>query len=151
MFVALNIGVAVGAKGSESSVELLRKADLALHEAKNNEGGARYRIFEEAMNDGVLARLETEERLREELQVHYQPNISVETEKIVSMEAYARWEHPERGTLEAKEFLAVAEETNLIVPLGEGVIREACRQGAAWQERYPARKVPKMAVNVSRR
>ena len=156
VFVTLSIGVAVGAKGNESSLELLRKADLALHEAKGNEGGLRYRVFEESMDAGVLVRLETEERLRkaiarEELKVHYQPNVSVETEGIVSMEAYARWEHPERGTLEAKEFLTVAEETNLIVPLGEGVIREACRQGAAWQKRYGERKAPKMSVNVSRR
>ena len=156
VFVALSIGVAIGAKGSESSVHLLRKADLALREAKAKESGARYRVFEEGMNARVFARLETEDHLRraiahEELQVHYQPNVSIETEKIVSMEAYARWEHPERGTLEAKEFLAVAEDSNLIVPLGEGVIREACRQGALWQGRYPERIAPKMSVNISRK
>ncbi|WP_166398204.1 putative bifunctional diguanylate cyclase/phosphodiesterase [Rubrobacter marinus] len=156
LFVSLSIGVAVGATGGESSVELLRAADLALRGAKTSEGGARYRVFEESMDAGAFARLETEDNLRraiarEELQVHYQPNVSVETEKIVLMEAYARWEHPERGTLEAKEFLAVAEETNLIIPLGEGVLREACRQGAEWQGRYPERVAPKISVNVSRR
>ena len=101
VFVALSIGVAVGARGNESSVELLRKADLALHEAKGNDGATRYRVFEESMDAGVFERIETEDDLRraivrEELEVHYQPNVSIETEKIVWMEAYARWEHPER-------------------------------------------------------
>ena len=156
VFVAMSIGVAVGIKGSESPSELLRKADLALDEAKVNEGGTRYRVYEEGMNAEAFMRLETEDHLRqalvrEELQVHYQPNVSVEAETIVSMEAYARWQHPERGLLEAKQFMAVAEETNLIVPLGEGVLRAACLQGAQWQGRYPGRVSPKVNVNVSRR
>jgi EAL domain-containing protein (putative c-di-GMP-specific phosphodiesterase class I) len=83
--------------------------------------------------------------------VHYQPKASANTGEIVCMEALLRWEQPQRGRLEAKDFLAVAEETRLIEPIGGWVLKEACRQGRAWQERSAGRSAPRVSVNISAR
>ncbi|MEJ7873070.1 MAG: EAL domain-containing protein, partial [Rubrobacteraceae bacterium] len=101
-------------------------------------------------------RLELENDLRKaiergEFRVHYQPVFSLATNHIVAVEALLRWEHPERGTLSPAEFIPLAEETGLIVPIGRWVLEEACRQAREWQERFPSDPSPIMGVNLSLR
>ncbi len=153
LFVTASIGIAVGG-GGKHPADLLRDADLAMYRAKHS-GKARYAVFEEAMNAQALERLELEHGLRRavernEFAVHYQPKISLATGKIVGFEALARWEHPERGLLHPDQFVPVAEETGLIVPIGEAVLEEACRQAKEWHEQRPT-DAPAMCVNLSAR
>lgn len=155
LFLGASIGIALGARSLEEPREVLRRSDLALRGAKKR-GKGRYEIFDESMDADVLARLRLEDELRAaiprgEIVVHYEPTVSIVNERTFSMEALARWEHPERGLLQAGEFMSVAEETGLVIPIGEMVLLEACRQGVAWQERYPARVAPRVSMNVSRR
>ena len=153
LFVTASLGIAVGGNGNLAA-DLLRDADLAMYRAKQS-GKARFAVFEESMNVRALERLELEHGLRRALErneftVHYQPKVSFATDKIVGFEALARWEHPERGLLFPEQFVPVAEETGLIVPIGEVVLEEACRQANEWHERqlYDA---PAMCVNLSAR
>jgi diguanylate cyclase (GGDEF)-like protein/PAS domain S-box-containing protein len=154
LFITASIGITVGDGDGKRAPDLLRDADLAMYRAKHS-GKARYAIFEEAMNAQALERLELEHGLRraverEELVVHYQPKVSLATGKIVDFEALARWEHPRRGLLLPEQFVPVAEETGLIIPIGEAVLAEACRQSKEWCELRPA--IPHaMCVNLSAR
>jgi EAL domain-containing protein (putative c-di-GMP-specific phosphodiesterase class I) len=132
----------------------MRDADLAMYRAKHS-GKARYAVFDETMNARALERLELEHGLRRavergEFVVHYQPKVSLATGKIVSFEALVRWEHPERGLLLPKEFVPLAEETGLIIPIGEAVLEEACAQVNEWRELRPF-DPPAMCVNLSAR
>ena len=107
------------------------------------------------MNARALERLELEHGLRRavarnEFVVHYQPKVSLATGKIVSFEALVRWKHPERGLLPPEQFIPLAEETGLIVPIGEAVLKEACRQAKEWHEQRPS-DPPAMCVNLSAR
>jgi diguanylate cyclase (GGDEF)-like protein len=153
LFVTASIGVAEGGHENRPA-DILRDADLAMYRAKHS-GKARYAVFEEAMNARALERLELEHGLRRavernELAIHYQPEVSLSTGKIVGIEALVRWEHPERGLLYPEQFVPVAEETGLIVPIGEAVLEEACRQAKGWQERWPS-DPPALCVNISAR
>jgi len=132
----------------------LRDADLAMYRAKQA-GKARYAVFEETMNTRATERLELEHGLRRALErdefvVYYQPKISLATGKVVGYEALARWQHPERGLLLPERFVPLAEETGLIVPIGEAVLEKACRQAKEWHERRPF-DPPAMCVNLSAR
>ena len=154
LFVTASIGITVGGGDGKRAPDLLRDADLAMYRAKHS-GKARYAIFEEAMNAQALERLELEHGLRRaversEFVVHYQPKYSLATGKIVGFEALARWENPERGLLLPEQFIPVAEETGLIVPIGEAVLEEACRQANEWHELRPS-DAPAMCVNLSAR
>ena len=154
LFVTASLGITVGDGNGKNAPDLLRDADLAMYRAKHS-GKARYAIFEETMNTRALERLELEHDLRRavernEFVVHYQPNVSLATGKIVGFEALARWEHPERGLLSPDKFVRVAEETGLIVPIGEAVLKEACRQAKDWHERCPS-DPPAVCVNLSAR
>jgi diguanylate cyclase (GGDEF)-like protein/PAS domain S-box-containing protein len=153
LFVTASIGIAVGGDGKRAA-DLLRDADLAMYRAKHS-GKARYAVFEETMNAQALERLELEHGLRRavernEFVVHYQPEVSLSTGKIVGFEALVRWEHPERGLLLPDQFVPLAEETGLIVPIGEAVLEEACRQAKEWHERRPS-DPPAMGINLSAR
>ncbi len=146
-----SIGVAVSGYAERGWEDLLRRADLALHRAKEGGKGS-YRCFTPDLEDLLQGRLKLEEELRaalerQEYRVFYQPKVSIGSGEIVGMEALVRWEHPERGLLTPSEFLAVAEETGLVVPMGEWVLGEACRQAKEWQGRYP--KDPPLAVSVN--
>jgi diguanylate cyclase (GGDEF)-like protein/PAS domain S-box-containing protein len=154
LFVTASIGITVGDGNGKRSADLLRDADLAMYRAKHS-GKARYAIFEEAMNAQALERLELEHGLRRavernEFVVHYQPEVSLATRKIVGFEALVRWQHPEHGLLLPDQFVPLAEETGLIVPIGEAVLEEACRQAKEWQERRPS-DGPVVCINLSAR
>jgi EAL domain-containing protein (putative c-di-GMP-specific phosphodiesterase class I) len=131
--------------------EVLRKADLAMYGAKGK-GKARYEMFGPSMNVRALNRLGLENDLkrsleREEFVVHYQPIVSLETGKVLSLEALMRWDHPERGLVPPSEFIPVAEDTDLIVDIGRWVLKEACSQVRQWQDRYLS--APPLRVNVN--
>jgi diguanylate cyclase (GGDEF)-like protein/PAS domain S-box-containing protein len=151
IFVTVSIGVAFGAYREDRPEVLLREADVAMYRAKTD-GKDRHAVYRPEM--GVLSsqRLTLEGDLRralerQELEVYYQPKVLVETGKIVAIEALVRWEHSERGLLLPAEFVPLAEETRLIVPIGWWILREACRQVKDWQEIYPTD--PLLAVNVN--
>jgi diguanylate cyclase (GGDEF)-like protein len=153
VFVTTSVGIALNESAGVSPNSLLRNADVAMYEAKK-EGKARYKIFDPGMHAQALRRLEMENELRrainhEEFRVHYQPKVSVDTGGIVGMEALVRWDHPEHGLINPNEFIPLAEETQLINPLGRWVLQEACRQAQEWRRRYPEYSDLVMSVNLS--
>jgi diguanylate cyclase (GGDEF)-like protein/PAS domain S-box-containing protein len=151
VYASASIGIAVATPDLSPS-ELLRNADTAMYQAKAR-GKARYELFEASMYAETLARLELESELRQavernELSLRYQP-IDLVSGVIVGIEALLRWEHPRRGTLGPDEFMHVAEETGLIVPIGRWVLREACRRARRWQLMYPRAMPLSLSVNIS--
>jgi diguanylate cyclase (GGDEF)-like protein/PAS domain S-box-containing protein len=149
-----SIGIALSATGYERAEDLLRDADTAMYRAKAC-GRARFEVFDAAMRDRVTVFMQTENDLRralerDELRVHYQPIVDLASGTILAMEALVRWQHPERGLLGPGEFVGVAEETGLIVPLGEWVLQHACRQASAWGDCFPGGEGA-VCVNLSAR
>ena len=134
---------------------LLRAADTAMYRAKED-GGSRYAIFNEQMHESAMAALKLRVEMREALEknqfeLHYQPLVDTVTNRICGLEALVRWRHPERGLVPPLDFIPVAEETGLIIPLGSWVLREACRHLRAWQRTLPLGDHFKVNVNVSTR
>jgi len=156
VFVGVSVGIAVAAAG-DTAEELLRNADLAMYRAKTT-GKARYEVFEPTMHAAVRRRLELEAELRRaveepdgQLVLHYRPIALLATGTVIGFEALVRWRHPSRGLVPPGEFIGIAEETGLVVPLGRWVLREACRQAAAWlRERGPDAALS-ISVNLSGR
>jgi diguanylate cyclase (GGDEF)-like protein/PAS domain S-box-containing protein len=151
VYVSASIGIALIDDPSLEAETLLRDADSAMYRAKER-GRNRFEIFDAEMRARVVARLEVEQALhraidRGELRLHYQPELSLATGEIVGFEALLRWQHPERGLLRPDQFLAVAEDTGLIVPIGAWVIEEACREATRWSEATAT--PPTVWVNVS--
>jgi len=149
MFVTASLGIAFSDSGHDRPAELLREADAAMYRAKE-QGGVH--VFEPSMHIQAKSRLELENGLREalereEFRVYYQPQVNLQTGKTVGFEALVRWDHPTRGLLRPSEFIPVAEETGIIVPLGWWVLREACRQTKEWHERYASE--PPLLINVN--
>src|SRR5690606_30020899 len=139
-FVSTSIGIAASIDDAHTSEALLRNADLAMYLAKS-EGKGTYVVFEPKMREALMERIELEEDLRRgidqhEFVLHYQPILELTTNRILGMEALARWQHPKYGLLSPMKFIPLAEETNLIVPLGAWVLREACRQAQEWREKH---------------
>ena len=149
-----SIGIAFARRPNERPDTLLRDADAAMYRAKE-QGRARHEVFDSTMHHKVTQRLQLATDLRRalprcELRLHYQPQVSLTDGRIVGVEALVRWQHPSRGLLAPLEFIPVAEESQLIVPLGSWVLAEACRQVARWRDEFP--EVPlKVNVNVSAR
>ena len=153
VFATTSTGIAVSSSTQEQPAELLQHADLAMYQAKSK-GKACYEVFEAYMEIDALERLKLETELRRalgrgEFRVYYQPEMWLESGEIVGMEALVRWEHPEHGLLLPNEFLPIAEESNLIVPIGQWVLREACNQLRIWQEQYSSTAPLMMSVNLS--
>jgi diguanylate cyclase (GGDEF)-like protein/PAS domain S-box-containing protein len=149
-----SIGIAFSATGYEKAEDLLRDADTAMYRAKAL-GRARFEVFDEAMRARVMALLSMENDLRRalergELHVHYQPIVSLAQGRLIGFEALVRWHHPQRGIVFPTEFIPVAEDVGLIVPIGEWVLREACRQLQTWHDRFRWRQLS-MSVNCSAR
>jgi diguanylate cyclase (GGDEF)-like protein/PAS domain S-box-containing protein len=158
VFVRASIGIAsadTSSEGPEGAEELLRNADVAMYMAKEA-GKGRYQVFEPAMHDTALRRLELKADLQravdnQEFVLHFQPVIELETGRIDGLEALVRWEHPARGTVAPLDFIPLAEETGLIVPIGRWVLREACLQARRLQERFRQSPPLHMSVNLSAR
>jgi len=153
--VNASIGIALGGRSADAADDLLRNADVAMYRAKRK-GKARYEVFDPSMHTPAIARLALEAELREaiarsEFQVYYQPKILTATGAIVGVEALARWRHPARGMVVAADFVPVAEETGLVVPIGHWVFREACRQVRHWQLGLPGGPPLRLSVNLSAR
>jgi diguanylate cyclase len=153
LVATVSVGIAVSRPGECSAEELLRDADAAMYRAKEL-GKDRCELFDAALRARAVERLEVEAGLRRalehgELEVHYQPEVSLASGRVEAVEALVRWRHPERGLVPPVEFIGVAEDTGLIVPLGAWVMRTACRQGAAWREHHDGQLT--MRVNLSAR
>ncbi|GAC1537805.1 MAG: EAL domain-containing protein [Myxococcales bacterium] len=155
VFATASIGVAMGDRLYQKPVEILRDADTAMYRAKDL-GRAHHVVFQPSMHARARQVLQLEADLRRaidqgELHLTYQPVISLSDGAVAGCEALCAWEHPSRGAIQASEFIPVAEETGLIVPLGEWVLREACRAAKAWTARLPGDASFSMAVNISAR
>jgi len=153
VFVRGSVGIAMCGEGDNTSDELLRNADVAMYMAKA-EGKNRYELFNPSMHSAMLQRLDIEADLRRaveagEFVLHYQPTVVLQTGRIAGVEALVRWQHPTRGLIPPMEFIPIAEETGLIVPLGEWVLEEACAQAKRWHEEHGSEPPLKMAVNLS--
>ncbi len=151
--VTASIGVALGQRGATAE-ELLRNADIAMYRAKNR-GKNRAEIFDEELHAVAVGRLETEVQLRSaltegQLRVHYQPIVSLDASRVDGVEALVRWAHPTRGLLLPEDFLDVAEQSGLIVPIGAWVLNQACRDVAGWQAGHAETPLT-VGVNLSMR
>ena len=153
--VSTSIGIAIASDASTTPESLLRDADAAMYQAKDR-GRSRYEVFDHALRSQATYRLEIENALRhaienDELRVHFQPEVDLVTGAVTGAEALVRWQHPKQGTLLPGAFIPVAEETGLIVPLGQWVLEEACRQRRLWVESHPEWPPLGMSVNISAR
>jgi diguanylate cyclase (GGDEF)-like protein len=151
VFTSPSIGIVLGNGSYKSPEEMLRDADNAMYQAKSS-GRACCRVFDSAMHRQSFNRLSMEADLRraleaDEFRVHYQPILSLVTGEVVAAEALVRWQHPGRGMVSPSEFIPIAEETGLIVPIGEWVLRTACAQYKSWEE--AGHEGLRMAVNFS--
>ena len=136
VFTSGSIGIAVGTPGHASAEEIVRDADTAMYRAKAR-GKGRYEVFDRAMHVEAVDRMQLEMDLpraveRDELRVVYHPVVSLRTGHLDGFEALLRWEHPTRGTVMPGDFIAIAEETGLIVPIGAAALRQVCARMAEW-------------------
>ena len=151
--VTVSLGIALYPQDGLTASELMRNADAALAEAKAF-GRNCVHFFDESMNQRIRQRLEIEADLRQaiehgELELHYQPKFSISGRTLSGLEALVRWRHPEKGMVQPGDFIPLAEETGLVIPIGEWVLREACRQIKRW--RAAGHEVVQVAVNLSAR
>lgn len=154
VFTTASVGIVLGRTNADCDPEeILRDAHTAMYRAKAS-GKARHEVFVTGMRVQVMTRLQLETDLRraverQEFQLHYQPLISLKTGKIAGFEALVRWNHPQRGLVPPIEFIPVAEETDLIIPMGQWIIQEACRQLCIWQQKFPQDPPLLVSVNLS--
>ena len=155
VFATTSIGITISGDGTDTPDDLLRDADVAMYRAKSK-GRSQYEVFDPEMNARALERLNLETDLwqaveRGELRVYYQPKVRLETGTICGFEALVRWQHPRHGLVSPADFIPLAEETGVILPIGNWVLREACRQARVWQDTRPDSEPLQMAVNLSAR
>jgi diguanylate cyclase (GGDEF)-like protein/PAS domain S-box-containing protein len=153
VFISGSIGIAFSTAGYDKPEDILRDSDTAMYRAKAN-GKARHEVFDQAMHTRAMELLQLENDLRHaierrEMCVFYQPITEVATGRFSGFEALVRWRHPQRGLVSPADFIPLAEETGLIIPLGLEVLRQACRQTAQWQREYPSAKPYTISVNLS--
>ena len=149
--ISLSLGAAVAPHDGQDCETLLRNAETAMYQAKQD-GRQTWRFFDSTMNQQALARLQLLNDLRQaiaqhQLQLYYQPQIDLASGRLSGVEALVRWQHPVRGMISPAEFIPAAEESRLIIPLGEWVLRQACAQAASWQRQGLV--LPQVAVNIS--
>lgn len=154
LYVTASIGIATSESGFAESSDLLRAADIAMYRVKERGKGG-YEVFEKKVGAEVAEPRELESDLRyalerDELVLHYQTEVDLRSGRLDGVEALLRWEHPERGLVPPGDFMAYAEDSGLIEPIGTWVLREACRRAAHWQHQGPERP-PYVAVNLSAR
>ena len=150
--IRASLGITLDAHGAEAET-LLRNADLAMYTAKRR-GKGRYQVFEDNMHTEMVERLELTAHLRsglkhDEFSIHYQPIVHLDTGRIAGVEALARWNHPTRGLLRPAEFIPLAEETGLIIPLGQSILEEASHRARTWQRGLGDDQLFTMSVNLS--
>jgi diguanylate cyclase (GGDEF)-like protein len=155
IFISVSIGIVMSAPRYARAEDMVRDADTAMYQAKAN-GKARAEVFDTPMLAAVEQRLQLESDLRHalarhELRVFYQPIVSLAGGQLVGFEALLRWQHPTRGMVLPSEFVSAAEETGMIVPIGNWVLHEACRQMCAWREEFPECDELMINVNLSAR
>ncbi|HXI68081.1 MAG TPA: diguanylate cyclase, partial [Steroidobacteraceae bacterium] len=149
LVTTVSIGVALYPYDGADMGELLRQSDTAMYQAKDR-GRNNYQLFSQSMDKRLKERIAIESSLRTALQsaqldVHYQPIVDIESQRVVALEALLRWKHPRRGLIPPMEFIPIAEETGLIVPIGEWVLATACARNKAWQDQGQ----PKLSVAVN--
>ena len=153
VFTSTSIGISVSSTGYDHPENMLRDADTAMYRAKA-QGKACYEVFDKGMHTHAVYVLQMENDLRraidrEELRVYYQPIVSLENGNLAGFEALIRWQHPERGFINPSDFIPLAEDTGLIVPLGLWILKRACQQLCKWQWQSPANRSLFMSVNLS--
>jgi diguanylate cyclase (GGDEF)-like protein len=153
VFISASIGIVCAKDEYDDPEEVLRDADIAMYHAKAL-GKARFEIFTPGLRERAMSRLELENDLRQalerqELSLHYQPILSLRSNQIVGFESLLRWHHPKRGFISPAEFIPVAEETGLILPIGRWVLEKACRQMREWQTANPKQPPLTISVNIS--
>ncbi|HET6764468.1 MAG TPA: EAL domain-containing protein, partial [Longimicrobiaceae bacterium] len=155
VFTGASIGIALGGAATAAAEDVLREADTAMYRAKAA-GRAGYRVFDAAMHERALSRLQMETDLRRglergQVQPYYQPVVRLADGRLTGFEALARWHHPVRGLLLPGEFVSMAEDTGLVVPLGLEILRAACRQTVEWTRLHPHAAPLMVSVNLSAR
>ncbi|NES70777.1 MAG: EAL domain-containing protein, partial [Okeania sp. SIO2D1] len=153
IFTGLSIGIVMGKEEYQEAGDLIRNADTAMYKAKAQRSNS-YRFFDAHMHTEALNRLTLEAEIRkalerEEFVVYYQPVFELHSNCLVGFEALVRWHHPTRGIVFPGEFIAIAEETGLIVQLDQWIFHQACRQMVTWQHRYPHHQPLKVSINLS--
>jgi diguanylate cyclase (GGDEF)-like protein/PAS domain S-box-containing protein len=153
VFTSASIGVSLSTIDYITTEEILRDADTAMYRAKE-QGKGRYEVFDKIMHAHAMSRLQLETELRQawergEFEVYYQPIVQLENRRLSGFEALLRWRHPERGIIPPTDFVHIAEDTELIVPVGNWAMREACRQASEWQSIFPSDTPLTMSVNLS--
>jgi diguanylate cyclase (GGDEF)-like protein/PAS domain S-box-containing protein len=155
VFPRASVGICLVGEDLETpeASELLRNADVAMYMAKRDSKGS-YRVFEPTMHERVVERLELRSDLQhaltmDQLELHYQPVVRLADREILGVEALVRWNHPTRGTIAPIQFIPVAEETGLIIPMGRWILETACHEGARLRESFPRPEQLTMSVNLS--
>ena len=153
ILASASIGVALSDPDHGQVQDLLRDADLAMYHAKQ-QGRARFQVFDVAMRDSAEARSGMEADLRnalerDEFRLVFQPIVELESGRVHGFEALLRWHHPKRGVILPLDFVPLAEQTGLIIPIGRWVLQEACRHARGWQETFPAAAGLRISVNLS--
>ena len=154
-FASSSIGIALSSSGYDRPEDILRDADTAMYRAKEN-GKARYEVFDHGMHARAVSRLQLESDLRQAVEerqfcVYYQPIICLQNGRLAGFEALVRWNHPRRGLVSPADFIPVAEETGLIVPIGEWVLQESCKHIRQCQLDHPSHRSLSLSVNLSAR
>lgn len=153
VFISASIGIALSTIGHTRAEDMLRDADIAMYRAKAK-GKAQYQLFDQSMHTRAMSKLQLETEMRQGLQngefcLYYQPIVSLADDNLAGFEALVRWNHPHRGLVSPGEFIPLAEEIGLVIPLGRWILYESCRQMREWQKKNPWTSSLKMSVNLS--